>query len=475
MKTILLGILCLLHSPFIFAQGANCSGASPLALETSCVNTAFSLTNGNSNSGASSCVSNINDDGWYQFTATTTITTITITNATNNIALVAYSGSCGTLVEVGCDDQGGTSASVALNTTAGTTYFVRIIRTSNGGGNTNGDICAVVSGCSPITHLDEQFETNPVTGAITSNIYGGGSSNHNASMIMSGSRFGWFNIINGLGDVDFYDRSISGLCVGATINVQFMTRESYGNTNVTYSLVDDLGTTLDSRTLTLNGSYQQITFNVAATTPGLRFIGHCNSTGGNGIDICMENLTITQCCPILLPMKVSNFKTTCDNNSVAITWSGIDNKEGDYFLIERSHNAMDFKVLQTINVDDATNNHNYTWVDNNPLSGTSYYRIRFTKLNQSHEYTSIKSVNCNIENDIRIFPNPFADYLTIISNHGGDLTLIDMVGKEVVHKTIEAGRNDINFSELASGTYYAKFEFDNGDLKQKKIVKIQPK
>ncbi|NVK63222.1 MAG: gliding motility-associated C-terminal domain-containing protein [Flavobacteriales bacterium] len=147
---------------------------------------------------------------------------------------------------------------------------------------------------NPTVMLDEPFNSDPITGAVTANIYGSGFWN-NASYTLSGQGHGWFNVVNGVSNVDVYDRQVNGFCIDSAVTVTFWTRHSFGNTNVTYSVIDDANSVLATTTLNLTTVYQQVTFNFTATTPGLRFVIHCNSTGGNGVDICVEDLLITHC------------------------------------------------------------------------------------------------------------------------------------------------------------------------------------
>ncbi|MFT5859790.1 MAG: gliding motility-associated-like protein [Flavobacteriaceae bacterium] len=148
---------------------------------------------------------------------------------------------------------------------------------------------------SPITMLTENFDgPSPITGAITSNIYGGGSWT-NAAYIISGPAHGWFNVQNGLSNVDVYDRQLTGFCPDSAVAISLWTRHSFGVTNVTFSAIDDFGTVLATSTLNLTTVFQQIVFNFNATTPGLRFVIHCNSTGGNGVDIVVEDIVVTHC------------------------------------------------------------------------------------------------------------------------------------------------------------------------------------
>ena len=202
-----------------------------------------------------------------------------------------------------------------------------------------GNSFSQVSCSNANTVFFEDFEGgNPVPGAVTSNIYGGGTHN-GANYILSGSLHGWFNVINGLGNVDVYNHLIPGFCVGLPTEVSFWTRQSFGVTNVTYTVEDNTGTVLATQTLNLTNTYQQIFFNFVATTADLRFIIHCNSTGGSGVDICVEDILMTQC-----PPQGENVVYSDCNNSGSIdlytlfsgavgttgTWSGPSSLSNGY-------------------------------------------------------------------------------------------------------------------------------------------------
>lgn len=162
-----------------------------------------------------------------------------------------------------------------------------------------------------ITMLFENFNgTAPIPGAVLANIYGSGTWN-NPNYIRSGPRHGWFNVRNGLSNVDVYNRTFFGFCRDSSVNISLWTRRSFGTTNVTFSAIDGNGAVLATRTMNLSSFFQQINFNFTATTTSIRFVIHCNSRGGNGVDIVIEDLSISQCCTIVLP---SSFTTdlVCD-------------------------------------------------------------------------------------------------------------------------------------------------------------------
>lgn len=135
----------------------SCAGLGPAnewPVNASCTGVAMN-TNGQSatyNPGGS-CGSGNNDDVWAYFVATATSTNVdyTITGwswwfgscSSARAILHVFDGTCGSLNEVACDQSGsgtGSTASVTVATTIGTTYYVRVQRL-NCNLNLTGDLC----------------------------------------------------------------------------------------------------------------------------------------------------------------------------------------------------------------------------------------------------------------------------------------------------------------------------------------------
>lgn len=180
--------------------------------------------------------------------------------------------------------------------------------------------------------LNEQFDAGPINGAVTANIYGTGSYG-GGGFGMNGTNFGWFNVRNGFSDVDLYDRQIDGFCIDSAATVTFWTRESFGSTDVSYSIIDDNGVVLATTNMILTTTYQFVTLNFTVSTYGLRFVIHCNNTGGSGKDVIVEDLIISQCCScsadagpdIILCPDVLNFSVGADPVSMTGTNYSWDN------------------------------------------------------------------------------------------------------------------------------------------------------
>ncbi|MGZ4033386.1 MAG: hypothetical protein ACXVP4_00870, partial [Bacteroidia bacterium] len=81
-----------------------------------------------------------------------------------------------------------------------------------------------------------------------------------------------------------------------------------------------------------------------------------------------------------LPIELINFSATLnENNTVDLQWTTATEINNDYFTIERSADANNFTELSKTNgAGNSTHVLNYSSVDDTPLKGTSYYRLRQT-------------------------------------------------------------------------------------------------
>lgn len=61
-----------------------------------------------------------------------------------------------------------------------------------------------------------------------------------------------------------------------------------------------------------------------------------------------------------------------------------------------------------------------------------------------------------------VYPNPTKDKLYIETSKSGEIAIINLEGKLMLKKQIENAKNEINVSNLTSGTYFLNFKFRNG-------------
>lgn len=190
----------------------------------------------------------------------------------------------------------------------------------------------------------------------------------------------------------------------------------------------------------------------------------------------------------VLPIKLRNFTVgKFGNERVSdLRWSSSSEINSDYFDVERSEDGFNFI---SIGQQDATGNssteQNYAMLDRSlPNSrGTQdvfYYRLKMVDLDGKYEYSDVRSIRFDNENNIDVvaYPNPTSGKLFVnISTPDYDETLstnafiYDLSGKLVNKSAVSTkGITEINLDNMTNGAYNIIISH-NGTSYQNRIIK----
>ena len=135
----------LLSSTFSPPANDNCANATALTVNANYAcgtTTAGTVSCASQSADAEGCGGTSDDDVWYKFVATSTshrISLINVAGSTTDMYHSIYSGSCGSLTEMNCNDADVTNLT---GLTIGNTYYVRVYTwTSTGGQTSTFDVC----------------------------------------------------------------------------------------------------------------------------------------------------------------------------------------------------------------------------------------------------------------------------------------------------------------------------------------------
>jgi hypothetical protein len=107
-----------------------------------------------------------------------------------------------------------------------------------------------------------------------------------------------------------------------------------------------------------------------------------------------ECQSLVVCAIVPLPVELAVFTAAATSKrGVALHWVTASEKNSKSFIIERSSNSEDFRELRTVSA--AGNTQRYTTydeVDEEPLPGTSYYRLRQVDLDGKSYYSPVQAV-----------------------------------------------------------------------------------
>jgi gliding motility-associated-like protein len=152
---VLLILFFLLISSAFYAQNDDCVGA--ISVTPTFTNCSYQAgTSANTTQSFPSCSGGgiADDDVWFSFVANSSSTTITVDPTSGYDAVIElYSGTCGTLSSIQCEDANGQNGDeVLLNTglTPGNTYFFRVFHYGIGSGTSTFNFCVI--GLAPSTN-----------------------------------------------------------------------------------------------------------------------------------------------------------------------------------------------------------------------------------------------------------------------------------------------------------------------------------
>ncbi|MFZ1798998.1 MAG: hypothetical protein WAU24_03970, partial [Chitinophagaceae bacterium] len=105
----------------------------------------------------------------------------------------------------------------------------------------------------------------------------------------------------------------------------------------------------------------------------------------------------------VLAANFKDIKATQNNEAITISWQTLNESGTKSFTVERSSNANEYAGINTVQAKGVASNYSYT--DKNPLSGTSYYRIRENAANGTTTFSPVVKVVFNDNGVISLYPN----------------------------------------------------------------------
>ena len=111
-----------------------------------------------------------------------------------------------------------------------------------------------------------------------------------------------------------------------------------------------------------------------------------------------------------LPITLVHFDAKpVDNSRVKVEWTTAEEIGNAFFTVERSQDGTAFTAIGAMDgAGDSNQLINYEFIDNRPLNGPSFYRLKQTDFNGEFEYSWLVRVYVNRNEDIAmsLYPNP---------------------------------------------------------------------
>jgi cytochrome c peroxidase len=163
-------------------------------------------------------------------------------------------------------------------------------------------------------------------------------------------------------------------------------------------------------------------------------------------------------------------KATKVNKAIEVQWATATELNCDKYEVEKSADGIKFEKYKTVKGNGAsTAYHLYKIMDENPLNGTNYYRIKQIDFDEKFAYSKILSVYYD-NREIKVFPTPLSK--TLYFETAKNIQRIEMTNSMgQVLKVVNNPSSSIDVSDLPFGFYFVRFLDENNQSDVKIIMK----
>ncbi len=184
-----------------------------------------------------------------------------------------------------------------------------------------------------------------------------------------------------------------------------------------------------------------------------------------------------------LPIELTAFNAALSLNGVLLSWSTASELNNDFFTIERSTDGEVFEEVSVVKGKGTSHLANsYTSLDEVPLSGISYYRLKQTDFDKKFTYSKLQIIdNPNGVAQLKLYPNPVVnnqlnvEIISMPPNQEVALNILTLQGFMIHQSTYVANMNGslkklITTNSLPPGVYIVVISSSKNSWRKKIII-----
>ncbi len=171
-----------------------------------------------------------------------------------------------------------------------------------------------------------------------------------------------------------------------------------------------------------------------------------------------------------LPVNLTSFEgQITEHQTTLLTWTTASEINNKGFEIESSQDGINFETIGFAEgVGNSKTIQKYQFEYNSNTN--AYYRLNQIDYDGESTYSQVITVK-NQENETKLSPNPFNDFIEITTNSPIQRAeIIDITGKIVMSENLESNTVKLNAKELLNGIYFVKL-YQGDAVITKRIIK----
>jgi hypothetical protein len=166
---------------------------------------------------------------------------------------------------------------------------------------------------------------------------------------------------------------------------------------------------------------------------------------------------------VTLPVILDGFTAVLNNDhTVTLDWNTQLEVNFSHFTIQRSADGANWEDIGTVQAKgNSAVQTDYSFTDEQPLTGTNYYRLALVNMDGTYIYSDIKVLQSATIARISFFPNPAHDYVNVSlgGSTGSQVTILltSISGRVMQEKTAATGDGVVvtfPIQNVAAGMYF---------------------
>ncbi len=182
--------------------------------------------------------------------------------------------------------------------------------------------------------------------------------------------------------------------------------------------------------------------------------------GGVGI-LGFVKLTFATALPVSLVEFVAKLT---EAQQVVLDWATESEQNSEWFAVERSADGVNFEEIERVQAaGNSSDERRYSVLDERPLPGTSYYRLRQMDFDGKFEFSPVRSVKIQgrSPDDLKVYPNPaHGSFFVETLGMEGVISLVSLDGKQVLTQAffLDENTTKVETANLPPGLYWLRLK-----------------
>lgn len=175
-----------------------------------------------------------------------------------------------------------------------------------------------------------------------------------------------------------------------------------------------------------------------------------------------QDITITG---TVLPVELLKFDAKKVSQNTHLAWSTASETNNAHFVVERGADGRTFSEIGRVaGAGTVRETREYTFIDEQPLPGANYYRLRQVDFDGQFSFSPVRRVMAGLAaGAFLLYPSPASDFLQIqlsdATETDGAWEIFDAAGRQVMRGVLPAENETLPvfIGDLLPGVYFFRF------------------